>query len=142
MDDLVTIRDAEDGDLATLTAYSSLEGMGPIDAAENVRVAVSDDGDIVGFIRLVQSDEGIWHVNPVVVYSTWRGFGVGRLLMDQALADAGELRLVSRGSSLAFYQSLGFEPIDWEAIHAPIVAECEECDLFDECGPVPMAKKL
>ncbi|WP_139653677.1 GNAT family N-acetyltransferase [Raoultibacter phocaeensis] len=141
MSELFTIRHAEPGDCATLTAYSSLEGMGPIEPGDTVRVAVSDDGDIVGFIRLVFDSAGVCHINPVVVYSTWRGFGVGRALVEGALGEFGELRLVSRGTSRAFYEALGFEAIPWDDIHPPIVEECDECELFDECSPLPMRKK-
>lgn len=141
MDDLVTIRQAVEGDLATVEAYAALEGMGPIESVGNVRVAVNDSGEIVGFIRLVLDEQGICHVNPVVVYSTWRGYGVGRVLIDDALEDYGELRLVSRGTSLAFYRALGFEEIGWDAIHPPIAAECDGCELYGECGPTPMVKR-
>lgn len=140
MSDLIRIRTAEPDDCATLTAYSALEGMGPIEPEDTVRVAVSDDGDIVGFIRLVFDEAGVCHVNPVVVYSTWRGFGVGRALVEDALREFGELRLVSRGTSTPFYEALGFEAIPWDDIHPPIAAECDECELFDECDPLPMRK--
>lgn len=141
MEELVTIRDAERDDCPILTAYSELEGMGPIEAGDTVRVAVNGDGDIVGFIRLVLDADGVCHVNPVVVYSTWRGYGVGRLLIEDALEKYGELRLVSRGSSRAFYEALGFEPVGWETIHPPIAAECDECEMYEECAPLPMGKR-
>ena len=141
MDELITIRPAEADDRATIEAYAALEGMGPIESVENIRVAVNGDGDIVGFIRLVLDAQGVCHVNPVVVYSTWRGYGVGRALVEDALEEYGELRLVSRGSSLAFYRALGFEPVEWGSIHPPIAAECDGCELYDECGPVPVRKR-
>lgn len=141
MEQLVTIRAAKDGDLTTIVAFAALEGMGEAETPENIFVAENGDGEVVGFIRLVFDGQGVCHVNPVVVYPTWRGLGVGRLLVDFAFEKYGELRLVSRGSSLGFYEKLGFEPIEWEKIHPPIAAECDECELFEECGPRPLCKK-
>ncbi len=140
MESLASIRPAQDDDLETIEAYAAMEGMGPIVSVDNISVAVNDGGDIVGFIRLAVSDEGVWHVNPVVTYPTWRGYGIGRMLVEDALDRCGELRLVARGSSLPFYEALGFEPVAWEAIHPPIAAECAECELYDECGPHPVGK--
>ncbi|MEG0504551.1 MAG: GNAT family N-acetyltransferase [Raoultibacter sp.] len=141
MDVIIAVRAATDEDLPTINVFAAAEGMGVIETDQDVYVAVNESDEIVGFIRLVFDGEGVCHVNPVVVYPTWRGFGVGRALTDLALAAHGELRLVSRGSSLAFYQSLGFEPIAWDLICEPIVAECDGCELMDECKPVPMRKQ-
>lgn len=141
MDAAIALRVAVDEDLPAINAFALAEGMGDIERAHNVHVAINADGEIVGFIRLVFDGEGICHVNPVVVYPTWRGFGVGRILIDYALATYGEVRLVSRGSSLAFYQALGFEPIAWDLVFDPIAAECDACELRDECKPVPMGKR-
>ncbi len=56
------------------------------------------------------------HVNPVVVNRDWRGYGVGRALMDDALARYGELRFVARGGAVAFYRALGYEEISWDDV--------------------------
>ncbi|MEG1097405.1 MAG: GNAT family N-acetyltransferase [Raoultibacter sp.] len=140
-DALFFLQPAKEEDLVVLDAFAAAEGMGSIPCVDCVFVAVSrEDNEIVGFIRLVFNDAGICHVNPVVVYPSWRGCGVGCALMDYAAQHYGELRLVSRGSSLAFYEALGFAPTSWEAIKPEIVAECSQCELYDECNPVPMSK--
>lgn len=139
--ELFTLRDAREDDMPTLNAYAYAEGMDALPACENIRVAVNEDDEVVGFLRVAFDAAGIAHVNPVVTHETWRGFGVGRALMDEALARFGELRFVSRGTSLAFYQALGYESLPWEAIKPEIAAECDECEMRDECGPVPMGKK-
>lgn len=89
-----TLRDARESDLAYLNAYAAAEGMDDLPSAENVRVAVNEDDVPVGFLRLQQGSNGAAHVNPVVSCATWRGWGVGRALMEEALASRGELRLV------------------------------------------------
>lgn len=138
--ELFRIRDARLDEKPVLDAYANAEGMDGLPSVERVRVAANEDDEVVGFLRIALDAAGVAHVNPVVVHETWRGFGVGRALVDEALADYGELRLVSRGTSLPFYEALGFEPIAWDLIKPEIAAECDECELYSECGPVPMAK--
>ncbi len=138
MDALFDIRDMGHADVAAVNALAALEGFGMVDAHDAVRVAVNDEGEVVGFSRFVFDGEGVAHVNPVAVYASWRRYGVARALMDEALRLWGELRLVSRGESLPFYDALGFQRCDWKDIAPSVVAECDACELRDECGPVPM----
>ncbi|MEG1397363.1 MAG: GNAT family N-acetyltransferase [Raoultibacter sp.] len=137
---LFFLRAASDRDLPVLDSYAAAEGMGNIPCADHVCVAVNDSDEIVGFIRLVFDDAKVCHVNPVVVYPSWRGVGLGRALIDYAAQRFGEVRLVSRGSSLAFYEALGFTPLPWDEIKPEIVEECTECELRDECHPVPLSR--
>ncbi|MDR0513652.1 MAG: GNAT family N-acetyltransferase [Coriobacteriaceae bacterium] len=139
---LFHIREAHGRDLAAVDALSLAEDMGHIGSLQDVQVAVNHEDQVVGFIRLVFDDKGVCHVSPVVVYPTWRRFGVGRALVEGALGRHGELRLVSRGSSLAFYQSLGFEETPWETILGTIAHDCDECPIIEECKPVPLRKSL
>lgn len=142
-DELFTIRDARADDKPVLDAYANAEGMDAIPDIEGVRVAVNGDDEVVGFIRIALDEEdGTAFVNPVITHETWRGYGVGRALMEEALARHGELRLVSRGGSLPFYEALGYERIGWDLIKMALVDDCDHCELRDECGPVPMRKRL
>lgn len=140
--DLFSLRPARDDDMPLINAYAYAEGMPDIPNTEGVTVAANADDEPVGFIRIAFDDAGVAHVNPVVTYTAWRGYGVGRALVEDALARFGELRLVSRGGSLAFYRALGFEDAEWDAIKPSIAAECDGCELRDECQPQPVAKKL
>ena len=141
-EELFRIRDAREDDQTALDVLCAAEGMDAIPSTERVRVAVDDEDEVVGFIRIaVDEDEGTAFVNPVITHDTWRGYGVGRALMDEALAVFGELRLVSRGQSLAFYEALGYERISWDYIKMALVDDCDNCEMRDECGPVPMRKR-
>lgn len=139
--ELLTMRPAREDDLELINIYAYNEGMPDIPGVEGVTVAANADDQVVGFIRIKHGADGIAHVNPVVVYAAWRRYGVGRALVEDALAREGELRLVSRGGSLAFYRALGFEDVEWEAIDPEIASECDGCELIDECRPQPVAKK-
>ena len=140
MESLFTLRPAREDDLPTINAFAAVEGMADLPSIDRVTVAESEAGDVVGVVRSAAEEEGVGHVNPIVVYSTWRGYGVGRALMDDALARYGELRLVSRGSSLGFYRALGFHEVPWDQIDTDIADDCNACDIHDECGPTPVAR--
>ena len=138
--ELFTIRDARPDDKAVLDGYANLEGMDAIPSIEGVRVAVNEDDEVVGFVRIALADDGTAFVNPVITHETWRGFGVGRALMEEALERHGELRPVSRGGSLPFYEALGYERIGWDLIEMSLVDDCDHCEMREECGPVPVRK--
>lgn len=139
---LFAIRDGREADLAYLNAYAAAEGMDTLPSATGVRVAVNDEDVPVGFLRLQKGENGVFHVNPVVSCATWRGWGVGRALVEEALSRVGELRLVARGASVPFYRALGFKEVPWDAIAPTIAADCDGCGMRGECVPLPMGKKV
>ncbi len=139
---LFSLRDAQASDMPYINAYAYAEGMDEIPSAEGVRVAVNADDEPVGFLRIQRGSDGAAHVNPVVTYETWRGFGVGRALVEEALSREGELRLVARGASVPFYEALGFSTISWEAVDLTVAEDCDGCDMREECCPRPMGKRL
>ncbi|MCL2826294.1 MAG: GNAT family N-acetyltransferase [Eggerthellaceae bacterium] len=139
-DELFTIRAAGEGDLPAINMMADAEGMGNVEPTDTVFVAVNNEDQVVAFIRLVFDNERGCHVNPVVVFPTWRRYGVGKALTEYALDRFGELRLVSRGQSLAFYQAQGFEEVPWDMICASVASECEGCEMREECHPTPLRK--
>lgn len=137
--ELFTIRDARIHDMPLIDSYASAEGMDHIPGPRGVRVAVNADDEVVGFCRLQADANGISYVNPIVTYGLWRGYGVGRALIEDAHARAGELRLISRGTSEGFYRKLGFVEMPWEDVDLEAASEdCDNCPYRETCGPVPM----
>ena len=136
--DLFTLRPARDADKALLDSYTYAEGMDNIPDVEGVTVAVNEDDLPVGFIRIVVDGAGVANVYPIVTYSAWRGYGVGRALIEDALERYGELKLVSRGSSRGFYEALGFKECAWDEIEKGFSEDCPACSWRDECDPCPM----
>ena len=119
--------------------YAQAEGMDRIPGVERVRVAVNEEDEVVGFCRLQDDANGIAYVNPIVTYGAWRGYGVGRALIEDARQIAGELRLISRGTSEGFYRKLGFIEMPWSETDQSAASEdCDACPYRAECGPVPM----
>lgn len=138
VDTLFTIRAGREEDRAALDELCLREGMDEVPSIEHVRVAVHSPHQVIGFIRIARDDKGIAFVNPVITHEAWRGFGVGRALMEEALAQYGELRLVARGKSVGFYKALGFKPLAWEGVKMDLVEDCDACELRDECHPQPL----
>ena len=142
MSALFTIRDACDADMALIDAYAAESGMDRIPGPARVRVAVNAEDVVVGFCRLQDDANDIAYVNPIVTYSAWRGYGVGKALIEDARALAGELRLIARGTSEGFYRKLGFVDMPWADVDLEAAEEdCDNCPYRAECGPVPMRLK-
>lgn len=138
MTELFTLRAAEAKDKTWLDSYCFAEGMANLDDLDGVTVAVNASDEPVGFIQIAMGNNGVAHVYPIVVHPSWRGFDVGRALIEDAHSKFGELRLVSRGSSIGFYEKLGFVPCEWEMIDNEQTEGCVDCSTKAECKPLPM----
>lgn len=138
MTELFTLRAAEAKDKPWLDSYCYAEGMANLDDLKGVTVAVNASDEPVGFIQIAIGNNGVAHVYPIVVHLSWRGYDVGRALIENAHAKFGELRLVSRGSSVGFYEKLGFVLCDWEMIDNEQTEGCADCSTKAECKPLPM----
>jgi len=139
MSELFSIRDARITDMPLIDSYAHAEGMDSIPGRRRIRVAVNDDDVVVGFCRLQDDVNGIAYVNPIVTCSTWRGYGVGRALIQDAHVREGELRLIARGSSTGFYRKLGFVEMPWSEVDLEAASEdCDNCPYRSSCSPVPM----
>lgn len=72
--------------------------------------AVDEAGRVVGTILMTPYGEECATINMVIVDEALRGRGLGRKLMDQAMALAGDrsLRLIATAEGLPLYRKLGF----------------------------------
>ncbi|RCS22564.1 GNAT family N-acetyltransferase [Phyllobacterium salinisoli] len=73
-------------------------------------VAVNGTGEVAGTILLTPYGQDCATINMVIVDEGMRGRGLGRRLMDAAMAHAGDrpLRLVATAEGLPLYERLGF----------------------------------
>ena len=140
--ELFTLRPAVEGDLPLINLYTFGEGMAEVPGIEGITVAANPDGLCVGFIRMedgVDEFDGVGFINPIVVFEPWRGYGVGKALVDDILTRYEDVRLVSRSSSLGFYRTLGFQDCTWDDIRADLVSDCDGCEMNgNECHPQPL----
>lgn len=139
MSDLFTLRDARESDAELINYYANSEGMDVMPNMEHIRVAVNEDDQVVGFCRIQESKDGLAYINPIVVSELWRGYGVGRALIEDAHQREGLLCLVSRGPVTAFYRKMGFVEMAWDEVDLEAASEdCDNCPMRKECDPVPM----
>lgn len=87
---------------------------------------VALQGDtVVGTAMLTPFGDAVATVNMVIVSSAMRGRGLGRRLMDAALAAAGtrECRLVATAEGLPLYEKLGFRSTHEISQHQGVVGQ-------------------
>lgn len=138
MSELFKLRAAKPEDKTWLDSYCYQEGMANLDDIDGITVAANSDDEPIGFIQIAIGNNEIAHVYPIVVHPLWRGYDVGRALIKDAHSRFGELRLVSRGSSIGFYEKLGFVACNWDEIDNEQTEGCIDCSMKAECGPLPM----
>jgi len=88
-------------------------------------VALDDQGRVAGTILVTPYGADCAMINMVIVDRNVRGKGLGRRLMDQAFALAGDrpLRLVATAAGMPLYERLGFAPSGTILQHQGKVAE-------------------
>ncbi|MBB4350774.1 GNAT family N-acetyltransferase [Aliirhizobium cellulosilyticum] len=87
-------------------------------------VAVEENGNVVGTALVTPYGSDCATINMVIVDSAMRGRGLGRRLMDAALAIGGArpLRLIATSDGLPLYEKLGFGQTGAILQHQGIVA--------------------
>lgn len=131
------IRDAVDVDLDLIRSLFASEGFGDVKTVEGIRVAVTPDNVMYGAIRLEQLSDDAWYVRPVAVFDAARGMGVGRGLINDALKHHSDLRFVSEGYAVGFYDACGFVRCSWDEMADEQRFECDMCPGRSECGAQP-----
>jgi len=99
-------------------------------------VALDDQGRVTGTILVTPYGEDCAMINMVIVDRNLRGKGLGRRLMEQAFALAGDrpLRLVATTDGMPLYQKLGFVPSGTIQQHQGKVAELVAPDGVEAAG--------
>jgi GNAT superfamily N-acetyltransferase len=136
------IVDASDSDMKSVNNLFGSQKFPPAPSAEGVRIALDDGKRLLGAIYVEVAPDGTDNVKTVVVDSECRGHGVGAALMEDALRTHPDLRLVSRGVSVGFYEALGFKRCTWDDIDPQYKADCDSCEDFPTCFPVPFRSAL
>ena len=135
------VRAAEARDEDAVRTLMTAGGMGMPPDWQQAMVAVNDATDRpVGYLRVQCTDKGP-HVAPVAVFPYWRGRGIGRALMEDALERHGALKLVARGEAAGFYRKLGFREIPFDGISGDLEEDCGHCPERPACHPVAFERQ-
>lgn len=96
-------------------------------------VALDPAGRVIGTALTTCHDETLATVNMVIVDAAARGRGLGRQLMEAAMAAAGSrrLRLVATADGLPLYEKLGFRATGEIAQHQGVVGALPGVDIPD-----------
>ena len=77
-------------------------------------------------------------LRPLVVSEPYRGYNVGRLILQEIMPANKPTMLVARGEAIAFYKAMEFLPTGWDDMSPSQRAECNSCFNRNECMPQPM----
>lgn len=136
------IVDATDADMEKVNDLFESQKFPPAPSSKGVRMAVGESGDMLGALFVEVAHDGTDNVKTVVVSPECRRLGVGAALMEDALRTHPDLRLVSRGVSMGFYEAIGFKRCGWEDIDPQYRADCDSCEDYLTCYPVPFRSAI
>ncbi len=117
------------------------------DIYENLRsfTVAEDDGKVVACCALQIIWEDLAEIKSLAVEDGHKGTGVGRSLVADALKQALELglrRVFALTLELAFFQKLGFEPIDKDKLPMKVWSDCARCPKQQSCDEIAVIKLI
>lgn len=104
-----------------------------------------DSGQVIGCCSLHIVWENLAEIRSVAVAEEYAGQGIGRRLVEAAIAEANELgigRLFVLTYESDFFAHLGFHPVDKNSLPHKIWADCIHCPKFPECDENAMILDL
>ncbi len=136
------------GALVALTKPFGAEGiMIPLsigDTLERIRsflVACLPDGTIAGCVAVDATWDLLVEIRSLAVEKARHGAGIGRMLMEAALADAREFG-AKEAFTLTyvpdFFSRFGFETVNRDTLPHKVWLVCVKCPKFPDCGEVAM----
>jgi len=115
---------------------------------ENLRdyfVAVEGDGEIVGSAAIHIVWEDLAEVRSVAVRADRAGRGIGTRLVEACVSEAivlGITRVFALTYKPAFFEKLGFVPVDKAQLPHKIWSDCLKCSKFPDCDEVALVADL
>jgi amino-acid N-acetyltransferase len=103
------------------------------------------DGRVVGAVALHVVWENIAEIRSLVVVESCENKGVGKMLVERALAAAGDLGV---GEVFAltyipeFFNKMGFSEIDKQKLPHKIWSDCVKCHKFPDCDETAISITL
>lgn len=115
---------------------------------ENLRdfFVILDGEKIIGCVALHIIWSDLAEIKSLAVDKTYRGYGLGRMLIGACISEAEELcleKLFALTAIPAFFQHMKFDLIDKSLLPQKIWADCINCPLFpDRCNEEAVIRKI
>ncbi len=117
------------------------------DIYENLRTfhVAETDGQIVGCcaLHIIWSD--LAEIKSLAVEPSKTGTGIGKALVEASLSHAKDLglpRVFALTLEPAFFEKLGFEKVERDALPMKVWSDCARCPKQDQCDEVALIKNL
>jgi amino-acid N-acetyltransferase len=118
------------------------------DVIERIRgflVASLPDGTLVGCVAVDATWDSLVEIRSLAVRRDCQKNGIGKMLMDAALADAvdfGAKEAFTLTYVPEFFARFGFGLISRDSLPHKVWLVCVKCPRFPDCGEVAMKKAL
>ena len=102
-------------------------------------------GAVVGTVALSLIWADLAEVRSLAVDEAYRGQGIGRQLVEWTVDEARRLhvrRLMSLTYEQTFFEKLGFEVVQKEALPLKVWSDCVRCPKRDGCDEIAMVRTL
>jgi len=109
------------------------------------RVFVDPEEKILGCAGLALLWRDLGEIRSMAVDPNYIGCGIGRKLVEDAIAEAKRLKLKNIFAltyEVGFFERLGFKIVDKELLPHKVWTDCIHCDMQDNCKEVPVLMKL
>lgn len=106
------------------------------DSVRDFKVYTDKKGTLIGFCALHPTWEDLGEIRSLFIREAYRRQGIARELVFSCLEDARALgiqRVFTLTFNPAFFQKLGFTPIDKAALPHKIWVDCIHCVHFPDC---------
>jgi len=103
------------------------------------------DGRVVGCCGLAIIWADLTEIRSLAVDDAFRGQGIGRRLTEWAVDEARRLqirRIMSLTYEQAFFEKLGFEVVNKDALPLKVWSDCVKCPKRDGCDVIAMVRTL
>lgn len=111
------------------------------DNLRDFQVAHTPEGDITGVCALHICWEDLAEIRSLAVFEQYQQQGIGRVLVEECLADAkalGITKVFTLTYQPQFFKKLGFIPIDKGELPHKVWADCINCPKFPDCNEEAM----
>jgi amino-acid N-acetyltransferase len=104
-----------------------------------------ESGQVVGCCSLHIVWENLAEIRSLAVAGSHQGNGIGRKLVESCISEATELgigRIFTLTYEVAFFEHLGFHPVDKNLFPQKVWADCLHCPKFPNCDETALVLDL